>query len=319
MSVLERALAKVKKGGDPHGIGAPAGPPQLGRVRRPENGPRTATGAAQGQPAPTGLASSDKHVEIDRDALRRAGLLAAEAEEWRIVEEYRQIKRPLLAKAAGRAGLPMARGNAVAITSALPGEGKTFTCINLAISIARERDWRILLVDADVAKPHVSRLFGLEAEPGLLDCVRDAELSIERCTIDTDIPGLSILPAGRRDDFSDELLASERMDQVMDHLAAADPRRLVLFDTPPLLATTQSALVASQMAQIVVVVKAGSTTHEQVQHAIAKLDPEKAIGVVLNQAELGADRLAYGGHYGYGYGYADQSQPDSGQPASPHA
>jgi protein-tyrosine kinase len=307
MSVLERALAKAKKAGDRSANSVNVGEPLLGRVRSSEAPIRSpeSTGTITAQ-------TSDKHIEIDRSALRSAGLLAPESQEWRIVEEYRQIKRPLLAKAAGRAGLPMPRGNAIAVTSAIPGEGKTFTCINLAISIARERDWRVVLVDADVAKPHVTTLFGLEAEPGLLDCLRDPAISIERCTVETDIPGLSILPAGRRDDYADELLASQRMDEVMQHLADADVRRIVLFDTSPLLATTQAAVVASQPSQIVVVVRAGSTTQEQVRHAIAKLDPEKAIGLVLNQAELGADRLAYGGQYGYGYG----SRPENSQPGS---
>jgi Mrp family chromosome partitioning ATPase len=128
------------------------------------------------------------------------------------------------------------------------------------------------------------------------------------------------LPAGRKDDYSDELLASERMDQLIQHAAAADPRRLVLFDTSPLLATTQSAVVAAHVAQIVVVIKAGSTLQEQVRHAIGKLNPEKAIGLVLNQSQLGADRLAYGGQYGYGYGYADaSSEPAATQDVSSHA
>jgi protein-tyrosine kinase len=315
MSVLERALAKAKSAADPLAKSS-IGPPRLGHVRPSQDAPESDGAATATAAAP--LVRSDKHVEIDRGALRRVGLLAPESQEWRVVEEYRQIKRPLLAKAAGRAGLPMPRANAVAVTSAVPGEGKTFTCINLSISIARERDWRVLLVDADVAKPHVTGLFGLEAEPGLLDCLRNSSVAVDRCTIETDIPGLSILPAGQRDDYSDELLASEQMDHVMSQLVASDPRRIVLFDTSPLLATTQAAVVASQMAQIVVVVKAGSTTHEQVQHAVAKLDPEKAIGLVLNQAQLGADRLAYGGQYGYGYGYVDQPQPEPSQDAPPH-
>jgi protein-tyrosine kinase len=315
MSVLERALAKAKLVGE-HGPRAAAGPSQLGRVR--QSSPEPVRNHAVADDGPVVVEEPAKHVEIDRIALRQAGLLAPEAQEWRVVEEYRQIKRPLLAKAAGRAGSPVPRSNMIAVTSAVPGEGKTFTCINLAISIARERDWRVLLVDGDVAKPHITSLFGLEAERGLLDCLRDQTLSAERCTIGTDIPGLSILPAGRRDEYSDELLASERMNQVMEHLAAADPRRLVLFDTSPLLATTQSAVLASQVAQIVVVVKAGSTTHEQARHAIAKLDPEKAIGLVLNQAQLGADRLAYGSQYGYGYGHPEQAPPDAASNAPPH-
>jgi exopolysaccharide/PEP-CTERM locus tyrosine autokinase len=311
MSVLERALAKAKLAGDQSARAAR--PPQLGRVREPAPAP-----GGDASPVSPVEVKPSKHIEIDRAALRQAGLLAPESQEWRILEEYRQIKRPLLAKAAGRAGLPIPRANLVAVTSAVPGEGKTFTCINMSISIAREKDWRVLLVDADVAKPHVTSLFGLGDEPGLLDCLRDPSLTIEQCTIATDIPGLSILPAGRRDDYTDELLASERMELVIQRLAGADPRRLVMFDTSPLLATTQAAVVAAHVAQIVVVVKAGSTTHEQARHAIGKLDPEKAIGLVLNQAQLGADRLAYGGQYGYGSDFPDRPQAGAAHDTPPH-
>jgi protein-tyrosine kinase len=317
MSVLERALAKAKMAGGQSATSSL----QLGRVREPRP-------AAPATPVPSdsldaAIAAPQikpaKHIEIDRDALRQAGLLAPESQEWRILEEYRQIKRPLLAKAAGRAGLPIPRANLVAVTSALPGEGKTFTCINLSISIAREKDWQALLIDADVAKPHVTSLFGLGSEPGLLDCLRDRSMTTEQCTIATDIPGLSILPAGRKDDYTDELLASERMEQVIEHLAGANPRRIVLFDTSPLLATTQSAVVAALVAQVVLVVKAGSTTHEQARHALGKLDPEKAIGLVLNQAQLGADRLAYGGQYGYGFELPDRAETGSAHDTPPHA
>ena len=315
MSVLERAFAKAKLAGE-RGAQAAAPAVQLGRVRElpGSSQPSKDASTTANVTVPNFVA---KHIEINRDELRRAGLLAPESQEWRILEEYRQIKRPLLAKAAGRMGSPIPRGNLIAVTSAVPGEGKTFTCINLSISIAREKDWHVLLVDADVAKPHVTRLFGLEAEPGLLDCLRDPSVTMERCTIATDIPGLAILPAGRKDDYADELLASERMDQFMQHAAAADTRRLVLFDTSPLLATTQSAVVAAQVAQIVMVIKAGSTLQEQVRHAIGKLNPEKAIGLVLNQSQHGADRLAYGGQYGYGY--AEASSELATQDATPHA
>lgn len=315
MSVLERALAKAK-GAGAHGGASSI---QLGRVREPKPASTLPGSDLRDAAASATDLKPAKHIEIDRNALRQAGLLAPESQEWRILEEYRQIKRPLLGKAAGRTGVPIPRPNLVAVTSALPGEGKTFTCINLSISIAREKDWHTLLIDGDVAKPHVTSLFGLAGEPGLLDCLRDPSMTPERCTIATDIPGLSILPAGRKDDYTDELLASERMEKIIQHLSSADPRRMVLFDTSPLLATTQSAVIAALVAQIVVVVKAGSTTHEQVRHAVGKLDPEKAIGLVLNQAELGADRLAYGGQYGYGFGFPDRAQSGSTADAAPHA
>ena len=109
------------------------------------------------------------------------------------------------------------------------------------------------------------------------------------------------------------------MEEVIQQLASADPRRIVLFDTSPLLGTTQSAVVAALASQVVLVVKAGSTTHEQARHALGKLDPEKAIGLVLNQAQLGADRLAYGGQYGYGFGFPDRAETGSAHDTPSHA
>lgn len=301
MSKIREALAKAKL--ERKSLEEAPNRTRLGRLATRET---SATRESSNSSAGVEV-NPNKQVHVDRVALRHAGLLAPENHERQLADEYRQIKRPLLANAQGRTGVEVPRGNLIMISGAVSGEGKTFTCINLSLSIAREKDWRVVLVDGDIAKPHLTNLFGLADEPGLLDLLRDPDLSIGECIIATDLPGVAILPAGRRDDSATELLASKRMELLTSDLVSADPGTIVLFDSPPMLMTTESAVLASHMGQVVVVVRAGHTTHQQLEHTLTKLDPEKAISLILNQAELGADSLAHGGSYGY-YGYGQSSE-----------
>jgi Mrp family chromosome partitioning ATPase len=182
------------------------------------------------------------------------------------------------------------------MASALPGDGKTFTSINLALSMARERDISILLMDADVAKPHVSRIFGIDQEPGLLDALADNAIDIESLVLPTDVPGLSMLSAGTHHEAATELLASARMDQVITRLTARDPRRILLLDSPPLLLSSESRALVQVAGQVVLVVRAGGTPRRAVQEAIAYVGEDKPLGLVLNQSEVALSE----GYYGYG-------------------
>jgi protein-tyrosine kinase len=324
MSKIREALAKAKLNRPREEVTVE--PQVLGRfaARRPAGAVDPADAhdfAGEGEAAAVAAPAADRYVEVDHEALLEAGLLAPENQALRLADEYRQVKRPLLANARGRNGVQTPRGTLIMVTSAVPNEGKTFTCINLSLSISKEKDWRVLLVDGDVAKRHVSRVFGLEDQPGLLDILRTPRLSAEDCVVPTDVAGLYLLPAGQPDEHAAELLASARMERVAEQLAERDPRRIVLFDSPPLLVTSEAPVLATHVGQIVVVVKAAHTTHQQVQHAVGKLDPDKAISLVLNQAEFGDESLSHGGHYGYGrygyYGYGAQSSSASG--AAPNA
>ena len=259
-------------------------------------------------------------LSLDRTQLRAAGLLAPESQERKLADEYRQIKRPLINSAMGRGPRPLARGNILMVASAVSGEGKTFTCINLCLSIATEKDWSVVLVDADCAKPHVSRLFGLEDAPGLLDALRDHDLKLESLICPTDVPGLSVLPAGGRDELAAELLASARMESLCEELSTADPKRMIVFDSSPLLQTTEAPVLAAHVGQVVVVVQAEKTSQQRVTAALAKLDPEASINLVLNQAKgISSDAYGYGGYYGqYGqYGQdADGAEAADGASGS---
>jgi len=240
----------------------------------------------------------DRAVCIDVPALRESGLLAPESDQRQLAEEYRIIKRPLLAALKGENVLPL--GNVIVVASALPGEGKTFTTINLALSLALERGREVLLVDGDVAKPHITRLFGLESEPGLLDLVGAAALNFEQTIIKTDYPSLYVLPAGSRNLQATEILRSERTSSLLAILAS-EPHRIVLIDSPPLLVTSEAGVLTSLAGQVVLVVKAAHTPQEAVLHAIETISENKPVSLVLNQADAVPEhRYAYYGQYGYG-------------------
>ncbi len=251
-------------------------------------------------------------VVVDRDRLRSAGLLAPVIQERDLADQYRKIKRPLLDIASGRKAHSSDLMNLIMVASAVPGDGKTFTCINLALSMAMEKDTSVLLVDTDVAKPDVSRLFGIDKEPGIIDLLVDVNCSLEEVTLRTDVPGLHILPAGQRNEHATELFASRRMAVIITQLANEYPERIVIFDSPPLLATSDAHVLANLVGQIALVVCADRTPRQAVLEALAGLDDAKAINLILNQAGSGFSLFDYG-RYGYGAKYGQGHEPKNTQ------
>lgn len=248
-------------------------------------------------PPPPPVQYHGKHSEVDLEQLRRNELLAPEADARRIEEQYRTIKRPLLRNADPHRNAGVDRGNLLMIASAMAGEGKTFSCVNLCLSMGREKDWHVVLVDADCSKPHLTRLFSAEEEPGLLDLLRDPEAQFDAFVMPTDIPGFFMLPAGVSDGDTSELLASKRMDELCASLAAGQPGRMIVFDSSPLLLTSEATALAAHIGQIALVVRANETPRSAVIAALEKLDSDKAIGCILNRA------YGHGELQGYGYGY----------------
>ena len=252
---------------------------------------------------PKGYEYAGHRIEVDMVELRARGLLAPDVDERRLSEQYRAIKRPLLRNAEQIGETAVQRGNLVAVASALSGEGKTFTCVNLCLSIAREKDWSVVLVDGDCSKRDLTRLFGAEDRPGLMDLLRDPSLSFEALVMPTNVSGLSLLPAGARDVHASELIASNRMEELCAGLSTPVGGRMVIFDSSPLLLTTEAAVLASKVGQIVLIVRANETPQQAVLAAIEKLDPAKPIGAVLNQTYDTHLGFSYGDYYGsYGYG-----------------
>ena len=242
-----------------------------------------------------------KH-KVDPQLLIKAGLLAPMDHAEPVADEFRRIKRPLITNATKSLEMGGDHMNVIMITSALPNAGKTFCSINLAVSMSLERELNVLLVDADVAKRHITREFGLADAPGLIDLLLDESRSIDEALVRTDLNDIQVLPAGRQHPEATELLASERMSRIIDELATRYSDRIILLDSPPLLITSEAQALASQVGQIVLVVEAGETTQQSLLQTIEVLDREKAINVILNKSRHSSQFGYYGGDYGY-YGY----------------
>ena len=247
-------------------------------------------------------------LSINWTSMQERGMLTPEMARSQMAEEYRIIKRPLLMNAFPDGDNGIEHANLILVTSSVPGEGKTFTAANLALSIAMEREKWVLLVDADVAKPSVSKLLGIKPQAGLIDMLIGSGLRLSDMLIKTDIPNFSILPAGALHQHSTELLASDAMKRLAKELSERYPDRIVIFDSPPLLAATQAPVLANLMGQVVLVVEAEVTPQYIVQESIAKLESCKVLGCVLNKVKKGFGFTYYGLGYGYGYGYYGQAK-----------
>ena len=239
--------------------------------------------------------------------LELEGLISPQTERSRTAEEFRIIKRPLLQRAFAGASPAGEHQNVLVVTSSVAGEGKTFTSLNLAISIAMELDRTVLLVDADLANPGLSRRLNVKDRPGLIERLLDDQRDLKDLLLKTDVPKLTLLPAGRQHRRSTELLASNTMKGLLDELATRYPDRVVIFDSPPLLATSEASVLANQAGQIVLVIESGTTPQFLVKEAVGVLQNHDRISLVLNKSKR--DLLSarggyyYGYKYGYGYGY----------------
>lgn len=272
----------------------------------PETPPVATTFEANQTPAADAPPSAlSRRVEIDLEALALAGIVSPNAPRSQIADQFRVIKRPLISNAMGKGPSLIANGNLIMITSALPGEGKSFTAINLAMSIATELDYTVMLVDADVGRPSVMSMLGLPVGPGLLDLVADESQDLSSMLLKTNIDKLTILPSGTPHARATELLASDAMTRLLNDMAKRYADRIIIFDSPPLLLATESRVLASHMGQIVMVVRAQKTLQSDVAQALAAIEACPVKLMLLNQARTVA-KGGYENGYGYGYGYEQQ-------------
>ena len=251
-------------------------------------------------PKPTGV-TLPVMQPVDRMMLREQGLIVPEAPPTGLSEEFRLVKRQLLLSALGGKGaVPVARGQLILICSAHPNEGKTFSAVNLALSMASESDIEVILVDADVAKPEVLSTLGLPAGPGLMDALDDPSLNVEDLLIRTDVSNLSVLPTGRQTNRDTELLASDSTSRLIEGLIAGRPRRIVLFDSAPALAASPASTLALHVGQTLFVVRADSTSESDVRDAVELLDSCPHIQLMLNAVTCQAANRKFGSYYGFG-------------------
>ncbi|MBK5264265.1 MAG: AAA family ATPase [Alphaproteobacteria bacterium] len=240
---------------------------------------------------------------VDRVALKEAGFVLPDGPVTGISEEFRIIKRQLLlAATGGKQGAKLPRGERILVCSAHPGEGKTFCAVNLALSMAAEKDVEVLLIDADFAKPSILSTLGLAGGPGLMDALADSSIDVEDCVIATDIPKLSVLPAGRQTNADTEFLSSSRTEAVLDRLTVPHPARIVIFDSPPILAASPASALASHVGQAVLVVRADETTENALRDAVGLLQGCDNIQLLLNGVKFSPGGRRFGTYYGHGEG-----------------
>jgi receptor protein-tyrosine kinase len=272
-------------------IGAVAAPPA----------PEAALAAAAAAPASDGVpGKSSRHLNLDLGRLQIAGFVTPTGSRTRISEEFRVIKRPVLLRAFATGDEHIEHGNLMMVTSAKPGEGKTFTAINLAMSIASERDLHVLLVDADVQRPSIFQVLGLPPQKGLLDVLSDSSMTPGDVLIRTNIRNLSLMSAGTPSLATTELLASHKMITLMQEISTRYHDRIIILDAPPVLASSEPSVLAIHVGQILLVVEAGKTGRRAVEQSLTHISACPNISIIFNKADATRGKDEFGG-YGYGY------------------
>lgn len=236
---------------------------------------------------------------LDRAAMAERGLLLPGAAMSGLGEEFRIIKRELMARMHGGEGSQKReRGAVIQVTSAHSGEGKTFCALNLALSLAAEAGVEVLLVDADFANPELPTMLGLRSEAGLMDVLADPALAIEDFVIRTDIPRLALLPAGQASPHDAEYLGSGQMDALIAALVSARPERILIFDSPPLLAASAASILAAHVDQTLLVVRADRTTEAALRDAAGLLGGSARVSLLLNGVTFSASGRRFGAYPG---------------------
>lgn len=299
MSIIEKAISKLERA---------AGNKRTDRVRAQKN-QRIAVDAGntlskESDVTPNKQSSfidsipesvnseSRNYVVIDLKRLNQLGIVTPDQGKTQIAEQFRIIKRPLLTKAFSKKN-----NNLIMITSALAGEGKSFCAVNLAMSIASEMDHRVLLIDADVGRPTMPNILGFENKVGLMDILIEDSLDVADVLIKTSIEKLSLISVGAVHPHATELLASQAMLLLLDELAQRYNDRIVIFDSPPVLLTSEARVLAERMGQIVLVVEAERTAQQTLKHVISQFGASSDISLIYNKDRTFSDNKYYGYYY----------------------
>ena len=234
---------------------------------------------------------------IDAVALERGGMVDWSRTRSRISEEFRLVQRQILRAAFGPGAEP-GFSNLLMVTSARPGEGKSFTSVNLAGSIARQGDHHVLLVDADSKRDSFCYALGLAEMRGLLDLVANPKLDPSPLIVKTPIDRLSILPVGRERERSAELFSTKEMTRLIQSLGRRYADRLLVLDAPPCLSTSDPAVLAPVVGQILFVVEADRTQRDEVEASLDLIQACPNITLVLNKQQI-SSRYTFGAYSSY--------------------
>jgi receptor protein-tyrosine kinase len=241
-----------------------------------------------------------RYADIDIKSLRDRNFITPDSITTTQTEEFRIVKRSLLLNAFAKGSGEIHNGNLILVTSTQPDEGKTFCAINLAMSMATERDVTVLLVDADFAKPDVLATLGVQPGKGLVDVIEDKSIDLSDCLIRTSIENLVLLPAGRRHNMTTELLASGRMGEIVEELVQRYPDRVIIFDSPPALANSAASVLALHVGQVLFVVESERTREPQLREALSLVSGCRNINLLLNKSPYTGRDKKFGTYYGYG-------------------
>jgi receptor protein-tyrosine kinase len=295
-SLVERAVERLGSGDLPGRAPGPA----PGRATERPVGPAGLPAGGAPDPSRAGASAEvprSRQVAIDLDRLKAKGIASPDGVPTRTTEEFRLIKRAVLLNVANYAESGTKGANLIMVTSSAQGEGKTFVSLNLAMGIAAEQDFTVLLVDSDLSRSSIPEQLGIEVDKGLIDVLEDPSIDLTEVLIRTNVPGLTVLPAGREHAFSTELLASERMGRLVEELSQRYQDRLIIFDAPPVLATSEASALALHMGQILFVVEAERTSQSAIREALNLISVCPRIGFVLNKARFQFGSARFGSYY----------------------
>ena len=260
-------------------------------------------------PADPGEAEIPDGIALDMAVLKRAGLALAGMRS-RTTEEYRiTVGRILRSLHGGNRSTPglasqavpgQALASLVMVTSARPGEGKSFSTLNLAASIAQNGLSDVLLVDVDGKPRSLTTLLGLRERQGLLDLVGNPALRPEELVVRTAIPGFSVLPLGLNRSATAEGGVTRAVMGAIDRVRRRLPRHVIMLDTAPCLSTSDPSTLAPSVDMVVMVVEAGRTQRAELGAALELVRACPNITMVLNKVRL-THRHSFGSYYYFGY------------------
>ncbi len=222
-------------------------------------------------------------VSIPTRKLRQKGMVTLDMKNRGIIEEFRHLKRNLL-KNITKSDDPMGVG--VVVSSAWPGEGKTFTALNLIMSLSMEKTKKILFVDADLEKGEATKFLDLQNHRGLTDYLEDSSLDANDVTLQTNIESLKIIPRGITATHSAEVFSTRRMEELVKEICQNGLYEMVVFDSPPVLVSSSANILSGMADQTLVVIQANETTGKSIREVEEKLVDSRSIGYVLNRASF---------------------------------
>lgn len=273
MSIVQSAIERLRKVA-----------PQREEPRPPPRQPipRDAAGEARA-PAPVHWRADLSVPECTLEKLCGAGLYPSNEFVQRVREEYRGIRRQVITASRERVGdAERPVGPVVLVTSAMPGDGKSFTAVNLALSIAREGVRDVLLIDADTVRRTISTACGLEHHTGLTELLAGKSASFRDHSFTTGIPRLYVLPAGDPAKHGTDLFSSARIGPLFESLRSTIGEGFVIVDTPPILMSNDTAVMTDLAGQVLLVVRAGTTLQDMAHEAVARVREGVPVGLVLN-------------------------------------